>query len=463
MNKKQITTSLKDIITRCNRMETDAQENRTLAQELLSFVQYVPIPDEEDEEPEPPVEEPEPPQTGTIIGLEGETVPQMIERARAQYGNYKLGYVDDIRILLPAGDLPAFTLGIEQNQGDDYAYMNWIGTARLVLRGHEDGTRLMPSPAVTGVTVLLNTQPSWRQRNGGGDPSWSGRVSVASCTIFSSTLACVQTIGPRATSDQSKWIFTPYEEVTFSDCVFRDHPDVSVSPKWVMILHHAAVNLLDCDVHTDRIKEHVIYSHNPCGGSQIIGNTVTGCGGNFLQYVSRNTEGPSYGPSLVEVIDNKVSGWANQPYRASNCITIAGSGQDWTIKNNEFTDMVGADHAGGESFGCIVVWNEGGRFNPMASGAANGKIVIRDNVMGGVNQNRACVDVQDCELLVFELNYLFAKELNVETDLVRSYRVVSNNIPNEALSDRLGYADAWFRLDRSRAQAVPLLSVDVDV
>ena len=101
---------------------------------------------------------------------------------------------------------------------------------------------------------------------------------------------------------------------------------------------------------------------------------------------------------------------------------------------------------------------------PLENGSANGKITIRGNVMGGVNQNRACVDAQDCEELIFEENFLWARELNVQTDGVKSLAIQNNNgeaqkalLPDPEMAD----TPAWYRENKDRLKAVPLSSVNI--
>lgn len=316
---------------------------------------------------------------------------QVVEMVKAARATWTPG-TPALVVNLPAGDVRAFTLGTRDRP--DEVDARFLGDSVLQLRASPLGTRVMPAHNENGwgSTVHLQT-----------DGAWSGRVHLDGLTLLAS--------GGSTLSTSSSWgdvnSRTPYKDVRLEGCTFLDHPLPSVRCVRPISVNHAALSALRCRVNMPNSREHWIYSRNPYNAETWIeGNVVEAVGGNVLQYVSRPSEGPSYGRSTVNVVGNLFRGYHRCSDRAASAITIAGSGQDWNVQGNVVMDLAPPAFWSGSTGGALVAW-DGGTFWSLEGQAitgahppevhANGRVTVTGNVLVQPNGNRPVLSLQDAQ------------------------------------------------------------------
>lgn len=330
-------------------------------------------------------------------------VVELVQRARAAW----VPGTPALVINLPAGDVHAFTLGVRDRR--DEVDVRFLGNALLQVRGSPHGTRVLPlhDEDGWGATIQLQT-----------DGVWGGRVYFEQLDLLAS--------GGNVVATSSNWgstsSRTPYKDVRFVECQFFDHPLERVHCIRPISANHAAVSAFRCYVDMPRSREHWIYSRNPYNADTWIeGNQVDAVGGQVLQYVSRPSEGPSYGRSTVHVRGNLFRGYHRCGDRAAYALTIAGSGQDWVLEDNVVMDLDPPAFWNGQTGGALVAWDGGTFWTPdglpvtgeHAPGVhANGRVRVVGNVFVQPNSNRPVVALQDAEEVEFRGNAVYGR--NVE-------------------------------------------------
>jgi len=336
-------------------------------------------------EPEPNTREPLPIDTERVQGggkVNGTTMHRCIILTSVRPGDY-------FDVHLPAGRVKGCSIGA-LNWGDLDRTLPFWGDQTIRIIGHPDGT-----------TITEASQYTIAAQN---HPGWCGKVHYCNLDIETS---------PRNLFNGNVYGNMKFEpiEVRFIDCNLIEGERDCLRP---ISLNQASVALVRGTAKLPGADEHLIYSRGVHKHIIIHEHELDGVGAQWIQAVSRRSEGPQLDRGNIYLYDSQAHDYGRTPGRSGSAVTLAGSNCNLHMDNVTMTDKDGSSH------GAIVAYDGDGKSYLLPSGKTNGHIKINDLTVDQSDMDRSVAKFEDQESLVVTDSGWWAPN--------REIRIVGDNI-----------------------------------